>query len=374
MEMQIQLTEEMLLKKEQLIRMINFASQDILTIESKGNFLQITLNNESNEFLITNKINRIINDFLANEPEDIILYQQNGDTKYEYLLPDNNLVEYYGNGLIAFKKEAAQLLRYFDRTFSLFSKELQAEEPKYPTLLPIDILKRTSYLNSSPQYQMFVCHPKEDMDELLKLNKIISEGKASQSFNEPQLVLSPAACFHCYMDYENVELPHPVTITFNQNVFRNEGRNNWGGIGRLADYTVREIVFFGSMEYVVACREQVIKKTKDFVEKLNLDAKLCVTCDPFVVPVMQRYKKIQIHEKYKYEMQLGISPDKYLATASFNLHGSVFSKEFNIRVRDVDETVSGCVGFGLERWVLAFLAQFGTNPNHWPKQVIEQLK
>lgn len=70
---------------------------------------------------------------------------------------------------------------------------------------------------------MFVCHPKEDIEEIMKLNKIIEEGKASKSFNEPQLVLSPAACFHCYMDYENLELSHPTTITFNQRYFAMKG-------------------------------------------------------------------------------------------------------------------------------------------------------
>lgn len=220
---QIQLTEEMFQKKDQLIRTINFASQDIVSIESEESRLEISITKGSSEVLITNKINKVINDFLANEPEEVIVFQQKTDPDYENLLSENNLIQHYGDRIISLKKEAVALFRYFDRKFNQFAKDLQGVEPQYPTLLPIDILIRTGYLQSSPQYQMFVCHPKEDIEEIMKLNKIIEEGKASKSFNEPQLVLSPAACFHCYMDYENLELSHPTTITFNQRYFAMKG-------------------------------------------------------------------------------------------------------------------------------------------------------
>ena len=33
------------------------------------------------------------------------------------------------------------------------------------------------------------------------------------------------------------------------------------------------------------------------------------------------------------------------------------------------ETVTGCIGYGLERFVLAFLAQYGDNIDKWPAMV-----
>ena len=35
----------------------------------------------------------------------------------------------------------------------------------------------------------------------------------------------------------------------------------------------------------------------------------------------------------------------------------------------MDEVVTGCVGFGLERWVIAFLSQFGAEPDNWPQSI-----
>lgn len=40
-----------------------------------------------------------------------------------------------------------------------------------------------------------------------------------------------------------------------------------------------------------------------------------------------------------------------------------------IKVKGVDNPVSGCVGFGIERWILVFLAQYGTDSACWPDEV-----
>ncbi len=57
-----------------------------------------------------------------------------------------------------------------------------------------------------------------------------------------------------------------------------------------------------------------------------------------------------------------------MAVASFNLHGFNFTRPFGISVNGT-ETVTGCVGFGLERMVLAFLSQFGMEESCWPEEV-----
>ena len=38
-------------------------------------------------------------------------------------------------------------------------------------------------------------------------------------------------------------------------------------------------------------------------------------------------------------------------------------------MKGVDNPVSGCVGFGIERWILVFLAQYGTDSACWPDEV-----
>ena len=100
---------------------------------------------------------------------------------------------------------------------------------------------------------------------------------------------------------------------------------------------------------------------------------MCITYDPFVVPSMQKFKKIQVQEQSKYEMQLAWCKAKYLAVASFNLHGTAFTDPFNIRLNGCEKPVTGCVGYGIERWVLAFLSQYGLDMANWPKEVIDKI-
>lgn len=76
-----------------------------------------------------------------------------------------------------------------------------------------------------------------------------------------------------------------------------------------------------------------------------------------------------VMEKSKYEVRVSYDKDHTLAAASLNLHGTAFTSPFHIKVKGVDNPVSGCVGFGIERWILVFLAQYGTDSACWPDEV-----
>jgi seryl-tRNA synthetase len=61
---------------------------------------------------------------------------------------------------------------------------------------------------------------------------------------------------------------------------------------------------------------------------------------------MQKYKKIQLKNKVKYEVRLARNLSSF----------------------------SGCVGFGLDRWIIGFLTQYGIDERKWPDIVREKLK
>lgn len=154
-----------------------------------------------------------------------------------------------------------------------------------------------------------------------------------------------------------------------ESVFRNEGRLNWEEFGRLRDYHVREIVFLGTQEFVEQTRENIREEVMTFIRKMNMDAYITVAADAFIMPKMIKYKKYQKMEKSKYEVRVSYDKDHTLAAASLNLHGTAFTSPFHIKVKGVDNPVSGCVGFGIERWILVFLAQYGTDSACWPDEV-----
>lgn len=277
----------------------------------------------------------------------------------EYVSTDNimsgkNIIN-FGKGSIGLSGKALELFRYFDSTFKDFAIELGGVEEQYPVLLNNKTLKDTGYLRTSPQYIHYVNPVKDDMEILSDLWKY--EG-AEEFYSGSVGVLSPSACFHVYENYRNSILEQCKTVTLLQNVFRNEGKFNQNEYGRLRDYHVREIVFIGSEDYVRKSLKILMDKTGEFVKETGLTGEIKTASDSFILPDMQKYKIIQLKNKVKYEVKLNYSKTLQLSAASFNFHGKTFTHPFNIKVENKEETVTGCVGYGLERWVLAYLSQF----------------
>lgn len=81
-----------------------------------------------------------------------------------------------------------------------------------------------------------------------------------------------------------------------------------------------------------------------------------------------------MQEGSKYELLLKYSSKKSIAVASFNIHGTAFTQPFNIKIKNIETPVTGCAGFGIERWVLAFIAQYGWDDNQWPLIIKEYIK
>jgi seryl-tRNA synthetase len=58
---------------------------------------------------------------------------------------------------------------------------------------------------------------------------------------------------------------------------------------------------------------------------------------------------------------------------SFNYHMDHFGALWHIGLHDGGVAHTGCVGFGIERLVLALLKHHGLDPARWPQAVRETL-
>lgn len=282
----------------------------------------------------------------------------------------------FENGLIGLNSITVFLFDFFDKQFEQIALLLGAERRIYPTLIPIMEFQKTGYLKTSPQYAIFCSDAKEQVDVLENLDENVASQKLdeSNSLCTPQYVLSPAACLHVYIEYKNQEIEGTKVITFVQNVFRNEGKKGFKDLGRLRDYHVREIVFIGKHSFIVEKRKKALELTLNLAEKLGMKLKSEVACDPFILPRLQKYKKIQKAEKSKIEVQLSVGEDKSISGSSYNLHGTAFTYPFKISIQGGELAETGCVGFGIERWIVAFIKQFGEEPSRWPKLINDEWK
>ncbi len=349
---------------------IGFVSEDILRFNFDNSTLTVEIKDCADIDKLTADVKHLLLKYVSTEQIEKELFSHIKEISLFY----NNFsqIHNFEPGMIGLSKKALFLYKYFDQRFTQFALQIKDNycyEKQYPVLLPLGSYKKTGYLNNSPQYSIFCCCAHENISELEKVSDSVEKGGIKSLLHSPQYALSPSACFHTYIEYENQLLPHMSTITFAQSVFRNEGRFNFNEFGRLRDYHVREIVFIGDEDYVANRRKIIMEYAIEFVRQLDLAGNLVSASDPFIMPKIQKYKKMQIMESSKYELRLQCERDKYISVASFNLHGTAFTYPFNIKVENCDETVTGCIGFGLERWILAFLSQYGEIIENWPEMV-----
>lgn len=356
-------------------KIVNFVSEDITDYEYIEDSSELILNCSSKADVesITEDIIKLSKKYKTSGIASKELFHSEDNKKCYKNMSDYQEVCYkIGNGFVVLKGVALFLFNFFDKEFTEMAIKLGAVSRQYPVLLPVDDYKKTGYLHNSPQYATFCCDASENISKLEELEKNIDSKDIFQRLQKPYYALSPSACFHTYMEYQNKILDKMTVLTFRQSVFRNEGRLNYREIGRLRDYHVREIVFLGDNTFVTQKRDEAIQYSIELLEEWGMTGKIISASDPFVMPKMQKYKKIQLLENSKYEIRLNVSDNDQISTASFNLHGTAFSSPFKISVSEVDEAVTGCVGFGLERWVIAFLSQFGADSDNWPKPIKEK--
>lgn len=353
---------------DEYIKNVCFISEQIISLDRSGNKLIVEISGDDSDEIVE-QIKTTAKKYVNGTTLEKTLFENNVDFSEHEIYSDS--IKKLTEGSIVLNNEAIFLYDFFDRNFENFAHSLGAIDKRYPVLLPVNAYSKTGYLRRTPQYSMFCSCANENLNELNELDAYVKDGGLTKILKTPKLALSPSACFHTYLEYENTKIDKKKIVTFVQNVFRNEGRFNFSEVGRLMDYHVREVVAFGSYEEVKKFREDMLELVKNFLIKIKLDSKIAIAADPFVIPKMQAFKKIQILDASKYELKASVNKNKKIAVASFNLHGKAFTDPFNIQIKNTNDAVSACVGFGIERWVIAFVGQYGLDVDDWPDYIKE---
>jgi mRNA interferase MazF len=201
-----------------------------------------------------------------------------------------------------------------------------------------------------------------DMKKVEDFSKNITENCKclnDQYLDTPRLVNKSAVCTHVYAQYENRVLDKPVVITSVGKCKRYESLN-MTMVERLLDFSMREIVLIGSPEYVLETRSEFIELAGNLIKELNLKANIKTGNDPFFTSAYSPKALMQKKCKLKYELNVLLPYNqKELSVGSFNYHSSYFTDAFNIKSSDGSPVHTGCIAFGLERFVYAYLSQIG---------------
>jgi hypothetical protein len=102
------------------------------------------------------------------------------------------------------------------------------------------------------------------------------------------------------------------------------------------------------------------------LSELGLDARLEVAADPFFGAGERYLKATQREQRLKWECLAPVADGVRQAVASANYHKDRFGVAFGMIVNGAPAH-SACVGFGLERIVLALTYAHGPDRSRWPE-------
>jgi seryl-tRNA synthetase len=284
----------------------------------------------------------------------------------------------YGKGQVAYSGPVLKLVRLInDKAGELYATALGAKDAHFPAMIDADTLHKCGYFDSHPNAVSFIGNVVEDFDAIEEFRRAnsCSEGALlpqQDHIHIDGMCLNPAACFPCYPTLTGQSFKQGQCYTWLGRVFRYESRNI-NGLDRLYEFNVRELVFVGSEEYVRSVRAKSLPIVEELAAFMDIDCQVQTATDPFFATVSAAKKFWQAAQEVKNEIKIpALSNDgttKMLACGSINLHGNFFGKRFGFTDENGEPAQTGCVGLGIERWVLAAFTQHGFDEMRWPEAV-----
>jgi seryl-tRNA synthetase len=249
-----------------------------------------------------------------------------------------------------------------------------AERMQFPPVMPRGDLERIGYFRNFPNLLGSVhCFCGDDRAHRDMLKRHDAGQDWTEQHRASDLVLTPAACYPVYPALA-ARGPVPAQgylVEVQSTCFRREPSVD---PMRLQSFDMHEIVRVGAAADVVAFRERLIAQGQAFFSQLGLNAVLSLANDPFFGRAGGVMGQGQRDKALKFELQVALDPEASpTACMSFNYHQDHFGGALGLRLDDGEIAHSACVGFGIDRIVLALFHQHGLSPRDWPIDVLELL-
>lgn len=257
-------------------------------------------------------------------------------------------------GGLIMRGPAALLRDYFDGTVREWALDLGATEETFAAEIPLATLGRAGFTTAFPQKLVWIGEP----------------GAPGDAHVGNEYVRPPAVCYHHYPRFADTTLDgHGSIVTAVGRCYRNEyAADSSYPVERLRSFTMREIIALGADGVVERLRSGLMERVSLWMKELGLDGLMETATDPFFTSEARGRMLMQRLLPLKYELRLRVDPNgRNVAAASFNNHEQHFGKAFSIRLPSGEYVHSGCVAFGWERWVIAFVNQHGPADENWPE-------
>jgi len=303
-------------------------------------------------------------------------------------------IKRYAPGQWLYTPPITYIIREFERLFYReVLKPLGFIEAIYPKINPLEIGVKTGHLKGTVHQMMFASQPiaynPEDLEEWTDLVTVLEEAPPEELrkyTKAPSYFICFAQCepFYWFFGGEIIDVDKLPMKWFDRSgpSFRWES-GGLRGIERLVEFHRTEITWIGEPEQVIEIRNQLLEKYEYFMDKiLDLEWRWAWVTPWFLVhagEIEEETGEIDINQPgtIDFEAWLPYKGDRkeqnaWLEIGNISIHGTKYTSSFKIKHQAKDKIIwTGCSGFGVERWLLSFLAQKGFDPDNWPKKVRE---
>lgn len=263
-------------------------------------------------------------------------------------------------GTVALAEPALGWLERLDSAVVAGAAALGAEPRSFPPVIDAAHLARIDWFRSFPHLMTVPASLPADEAAVERFVRDYDDDRPLPLHEQAPVehALLPAACYPVYPDAAGRHLDAPHLVTTRSTCFRRESvfeplRRQWA-------FSMREVVCVGTADEVSTILDRGRTLIDALVDVLDLKADRLPATDPFFQPTKQGRHLYQRLSPVKHET---VVDD--VAIASTNRHHEHFADAFGIERGD-DRAHSGCVAFGLERWLGVVAARWGANPDTWP--------
>jgi seryl-tRNA synthetase len=264
------------------------------------------------------------------------------------------------------------VLERFNTLVSKVAIDDGAEVYTFPPIISRHLLEKVHYLDSFPHLcgAVYSFYGK-DMQAKALAQKV-NEGKPwGDELAMTEVTLNPAACYPVYPSFTGVVPSAGRIVSMLNWVYRHEPSPE---PTRMQSFRVREFVKVGTPDQVLEWRDMWLQRGLTLLQSLGLAARSDVAADPFFGRGGKMLAANQKEQKLKFEVLVPvISAEDPTAVCSFNFHQEHFGSTFEIRTQDGKTANTACLGFGLERIVMALFKTHGFLAERWPSEVRQRL-
>jgi seryl-tRNA synthetase len=285
----------------------------------------------------------------------------------EGLLPDPFAPGIYGRTSVF-----EGLLEHVDAAITGLDLAHPAEIMRFPPVIGRRIVEQCGYVDTFPHLLGSVHAFVGDDLAHTALRRTVAAGEdwgAHQSLTD--VVLTPAACYAVYPRLTGGLPTDGRLLDVESWCFRQEPSH---AAERMRAFRMREFVRVGAPDAVREWRAAWLPRAGAFLTDMGLAPSLAPANDPFFGGGRRFLAASQREQELKFEWSVDVTESMRAAVISANSHLDHFGEAFGIRLPDGELAHTACVGFGLERLVLALFTAHGHAPVAWPAAVRTRLR